>query len=172
MKGKATTKKHKNNFSFTAPLAPIEGNYVEHGIFLPADLIEKLPKKLLRAKGTINDFPFALAIQYRKNGMRFIMTSKALVKAANLRVGLLASVTFTLVDADVIEMPEELEAVLAQDEHAKEIWDTFTLGRKRGLAYYVNSAKSIDSRIKRALEIVEKAKAGVLTAQQRKNNIA
>jgi hypothetical protein len=167
MKSKAIQKRQKDNFSFTAPLAPIEGNYVEHGIFLPTELIEKLPQKLVRAKGTINNIPFALAIQYRKNGLRFIMTSKALVKSARLKLGLLASVTFTLVDSDIIEMPEELEAVLEQDEPAKKIWETFTLGRKRGLAYYVNAAKSTDSRIKRALEIVEKAKQGTLYMQKK-----
>jgi hypothetical protein len=40
---------------------------------------------------------------------------------------------------------------------------------QRGLAHYVNAVKNVDSRIKRALEIMEKAKYGQLHAQKMAN---
>ncbi len=169
MKSKLIDKKPKSNFEFTAPLAPLEGSYVESGIFLPAELIEQLPAKRLRATGTVNDIPFSLAIQYRKSGLRFFMINKSLVKTAGLKFGKMARVNFALVDADELVLAEELQAVIDQDEKANEVWNTFTRGLQRSLAHYVNSAKSVDVRIKRAIEMMEKAKAGTLTAQQRKS---
>ena len=167
MKNKLISKESKNKFTFTAPLATLEGSYVESGIFLPAELIVQLPAKRLRANGTVNDIPFSLAIQYRKSGHRFFMINKNLVKTAGLKVGKVAHVNFTLVDVDELVLAEELEAVLEQDERANKVWNTFTRGLQRSLAHYVSSAKSVDSRIKRAIEMMEKAKAGTLTTQQR-----
>ena len=171
MKSKSIPKKSKNSFAFSAPLAPLEGSYVESGIFLPAELIEQLPAMRLRANGTVNYIPFSLAIQYRKSGHRFFMINKNLVKSAGLKIGKMAQVTFALVDADELVLAEELQAVLDQDEQANEVWNTFTRGLQRSLAHYVNSAKGVDIRIKRAIEMMDKAKAGTLTTQQRKKKM-
>ncbi len=168
MKIKSAAKKPTNAFTFLAPLVAIEGNYVEHGIFLPAGLIEKLPVKRLRAKGTINGIAFALAIQYRKSGHRFFMISKKLVKEAHLKLSAQAQVSFRLVDPAVVDVPEELEAVLEQDEQAKKVWANFPNGLRRSLCYYVTLAKSIDVRIKRSFELMDKAKMGLLYKQKPK----
>jgi hypothetical protein len=171
MKNSPSLKKSKNTFTFLAPLATIEGNYVEHGIFLPSELVAQLPAKRLRVKGTINGVAFALAIQYRKSGDRFFMINKKLVKEASLKLGSKAQVNFRLVDPDLVEVPEELEAVLEQDELASSVWATFPNGLRRSLIHYVTSAKSIDVRIKRSLELMEKAKLGLLYIQHSKKKI-
>jgi len=157
-------------FLFNAPLTTIEGNYVKHGIFLPREITKLLPAKRLRVKGTINEEPFALAIQYRKNGDRFFMISKKLVKSSKLVNGVLAKVKFKLVDPDLVELPDELEAVIEQDEEAKEVWASFTNGLKRSLIHYITSAKNIDIRIKRSLELMDKAKRGILLTQKATSN--
>jgi uncharacterized protein YdeI (YjbR/CyaY-like superfamily) len=73
-----------------------------------------------------------------------------------------------LTDPNKLVIPEELEAVLAQDAEATEIWNTFTQGYQRSLVYYITSVKNIDSRIKRAFEIVEKSKMRALSGQKAK----
>jgi uncharacterized protein YdeI (YjbR/CyaY-like superfamily) len=78
------------------------------------------------------------------------------------------TVVFHLTDPNKLVIPEEMEAVLEQDDEARKIWDTFTLGYQRSLVYYITSVKNSDSRIKRALEIAEKAKARALSGQQAK----
>ena len=68
-------------------------------------------------------------------------------------------------DPTIVELPEELIEVLAQDEEGNKIWQTFKPGMQRSLAYYVNSVKNTDSRIKRALELLHKAKTNTLFSQ-------
>jgi uncharacterized protein YdeI (YjbR/CyaY-like superfamily) len=114
----------------------------------------------------MNGTPFSLAIQYRKQEASFFVVGAPLRKAAHLKPGDAVEVKFTLIDPDKVELPEELEAVLAQDEAGMKVWSTFTDGTQRSLAYYVNSAKNIDVRIKRALELINKAKAGKLSVQK------
>ena len=59
-------------------------------------------------------------------------------------------------------MGEELEEVLRQDAEAFARWQTFTTGKKRSLALYVTTAKRIETRIKRALELAEKIRTNQL----------
>ena len=63
---------------------------------------------------------------------------------------------------DKIDLCEELKAVLEQDLEAAARFCEFTPGRQRGLAYYVNSAKRVETRVRRALEVVHKLKSRTL----------
>ena len=123
-------------------------------------------KGRVRTKGTINKTPFALAIQHKKDGSRFFMVSAQLRREAKIGSGDAVKVRFWIVDPDEVDVPEELQAVLDQDREAMKTWKSFTPAWQRGLAHYVNAVKNIDSRIKRAIEIMEKAKYGQLHAQK------
>ena len=63
---------------------------------------------------------------------------------------------------NAIELGEEFEAALAMDEEAAERFFAMTPGRQRGLAYYITSAKRVETRIKRALEITRKLRTVTL----------
>lgn len=154
------------SFKFTGRLSKMTNTLLHHAVFLPDDIVEVLPKGRLRTKGTINGIPFALAPQYKKEGGRFFSINASLCKAAKIKTGDKVEITFKLVDPDVVDMPEELEAVLAQDDKAMEVWSSFTKGYQRSLIHYVTSVKNVDSRISRSLELMEKAKAGLLGLQQ------
>jgi len=147
-------------FSFEAPLSNVPNAYMADLIFIPAQTLKLLPQKRLRVKGKMNDIPFDLAIQYRKDGNSFFLVSKHLKKKAMMTVGKKVKVEFHLVDPDKVELPEELEAVLEQDDEGKAVWSTFTPGKQRSLAHYVKSVKNVDSRIQRALFLIDKAKKG------------
>ncbi|MFZ6011085.1 MAG: DUF1905 domain-containing protein [Bacteroidota bacterium] len=161
--------KQKNTFQFQAPLESIKGHLVAAGIFLPDDVVEQLPQGRVRVKGTFNAVPFALAVQYKKDGRRFFMVSAGLRKEMRVRIGETVKVNFKIVDPDKVELAEELEAVLAQDDDAMKVWRNFTPGYQRSLNLYVISVKNVDSRIKRALDLANKAKAGLLHGQMNKD---
>jgi hypothetical protein len=157
----------KSSYSFKTSLAKIKGSLIPVVIFLPDEIVEALPTGRLRAKGTMNGIPFSLAPQYKKDGRRFFSVNASLRRSAGIKEGDQVNVTFKLVDPGVVELPEELEAVLAQDDEAMAVWNNFTKGLQRSLVHYVTSVKNVDSRIKRSLQMMEKAKLGLLSAQQR-----
>jgi uncharacterized protein YdeI (YjbR/CyaY-like superfamily) len=116
----------------------------------------------------MNGTPFDLAVQYKKDGSRYFVVGGILRRAARLKEGDRVTVVFHLTDANELVIPEELEAVLEQDDEFRKVWDTFTLGYQRSLVYYITSVKNSDSRIKRALEIAGKARLRALSGQKAK----
>jgi hypothetical protein len=158
----------KKSFSFSGTLEPLEGVLAEAGIFLPAEIIKKLPAGRVRAEGTINKTSFALGVQYKKDGKRFFVVSLVLRKAARINMGDRVDVKFKLVDPEKVDLPEELEAVLAQDDAGLIAWKKITAGVQRGIIHYILSTKNIDLRIKRSIQMVNRAKAGTLHASTQK----
>lgn len=65
-------------------------------------------------------------------------------------------------NADEVEMCEEFVAALEQDDEARERFESMTVGRRRSLAYYVNSAKRSETRIRRAIDLTEKLRTRTL----------
>lgn len=115
----------------------------------------------------MNEASFALAIQSQKNGVRYFSVSRDLKKKIKANIGEKIQVQFQLTDLDEIDVPEELTVLLEQDEEALAIWNTFTSGAKRGLVHYINTAKSTETRINRSIQIMNKAKAGLLYYQKK-----
>lgn len=158
----------KVTFRFSATLSPIQGAFIKTAIFLPAHVVHGLPKGRIRVKGMIKDVTFALAVQHLRDGSRYFSVSAALRKAAAIALGDRFQVSFKVVDPDELDMPEELDAVLQQDDQARKVWEEFTTGYQRSLIHYVTSVKSVDSRIKRSLDLLNRAKSGLLQGQKKK----
>lgn len=139
---------------------------------MPEKTLEELnhPKRI-RIEGTINGTPFNLAIQNIKDGRRFLMVGNTLRKEAKIKAGDKVEVTFTLADLDEIKLPEELMEVLEQDPEGKAVFSQFTPGLQRSLAHCI-SVKNVDSRIKRALELMHKANRNIACSKNRKILIA
>ncbi len=157
----------KKTFQFRTKLSPASRVFLNTVVFLPDDIVRALPKGRIRAKGTMNGAPFDLAPQYKKDGSRFFTVSAALRKAAGIKAGDAVEVKFQLTDPESLVLPEELQAVLDQDPDGRAVWDTFTTGLQRSLMHYVTSAKTVDTRIKRSLELIEKAKTRSLSFQKK-----
>lgn len=157
----------KTNFQFHAVLSDIEANLIKTGIFLPPAIIGGLPKGRVRVEGTMNGAPFALAVLNMKDGSRFFSVSASLRRAGKMKVGETVDVRFKIVDPDKLVVPEELEAVLSQDDQAAQAWEKLTTGYRRSLILYVTSVKNVDSRIRRAIDLMERAKAGLLHGQKK-----
>jgi hypothetical protein len=158
----------EKNYKFTARLEAIGAVSTNFGIIIPDEILETLPEaKRYRVKGFMNKTPFSLAINSLKGGFKYFAVGAPLRKACKIRQGEEVEVLFHLVDPNIVDLPEELIEVLAQDEEGNKIWQTFKPGLQRSLAYYVNSVKNTDSRIKRALELIHKAKTRTLFSQKK-----
>ena len=121
-------------------------------VYLPSSLEEQLPLKQhprLRIRGVIGNAEFAGAWQPTGGGW-YLLVSKALLRRSGYRFGELAMVRFRIDDQNAVDVPEALQSALKADRAAKRLWDKITPGKRRGLAYYVSSAKlpaTIDKRI-------------------------
>lgn len=129
------------------------------GITLPPDIaIVFLQNKIKRAIVTINGISLSRGLLSDGNGGLYLITA-LMTNEMQLGYGAMVEVHIKADPApDFVELPEELEAVLDQDEAFASRFNTFTPGKRRSLAKYVLTAKSVDTRIKRALELAHKTK--------------
>lgn len=127
---------------------------------IPIDIVKKLPAGRVRVEGKVNQVPFNLAIQSKKNGPKYLSVSIAMRKSAKVKPGDKVNVSFVIVDPDKLDLPEEMQAVLAQDDEGAKKWNKLTVGLQRSLVHYINSSKNIDVRIERALFLINKVKSG------------
>jgi hypothetical protein len=156
-------------YSFSAPVVALSIQFKQFGVIVPQDVVEQLPPgSRIRTKGTIQGVPFALAIQNLGSGEKYFTTSKPLLKLAGLKEGQHAHFIFQLADPNELETPIEMAEALEQDPEAIAIWSTYTVGKKRSLLHYVSSAKSTDTRIKRALELCHKMKTNTFYVDRKK----
>lgn len=125
-------------------------------VFVPDDVVQKLPLKKyprLRIEGELHEQPFAGAMQPAK-GRWYLLLSQRFLKQNSLSLGDEVEVRFNIADQDFVDVPAELNAALAQNEKASELWANFTPGKKRGFATTVASAKQPSTREKRAAKII------------------
>ena len=66
------------------------------------------------------------------------------------------------------EVPEELAVVLETDEEAMLFFKQLTPGKKRSIIHYISTAKQSDTRISRALKIVDYIKMGITDLRKMK----
>lgn len=155
-------------YKFAARITRIDGVYMHYILIIPDEIIEQINKQgRIRTKGTMNGNPFALAIQNLKTGERYFSVSAPMRRAAKIQLSVPVQTEFVIVDENELDIPEELIAVLDEDPEGKAAFDKLTTGSKRGLIHYITSVKNVDSRIKRAMQLVEKAKMGLLSVQRK-----
>jgi uncharacterized protein YdeI (YjbR/CyaY-like superfamily) len=158
----------KKTFQFFASIEQLDIGLVQHCIVVPPEILDQLQSKgRIRVKGQMNEVAFALAIQSKKNGVRYFAVSRDLKKKINAATGEKIRIQFQLADLEELDMPEEMSVLLEQDEEAMALWNTFTTGAKRGLLHYIGSGKSVETRIKRSIEVMNKAKMGMLHMQKK-----
>jgi len=131
-----------------------------HFIQVPVSIVEEMiALKVKRVLGELNGAPFRLSLISDGEGGRKLMVGTSLRKAANTFEGSQVRVVlWPDPDPDRIDLPEEFEIVLEQDEEAARKYYALTPGKQRSLAYYASSAKQINTRIKRAIELANKLK--------------
>lgn len=146
--------------TFTAVLTEVDGPMFSYVIRISPETtaIFRQPKGAVRVLCSIKnakEFPCAL----NPRGEEYvIIVSKALIKKCALEPGIPFSVNLRSDPNEGLLLPEELLEALLQDDRGSLLFEALLPGRKRGLIHYIRSAKTIDTRIKRALEIIAKLK--------------
>ncbi len=67
------------------------------------------------------------------------------------------------------EIPEEFEELLLQDDEGREAWEQLTKGAQRSYLYYLNTGKSSETRIKRSIIILQRAREIVARKSAKKD---
>lgn len=105
----------------------------------------------------INDYPpFHAGLQPDGNGNRFVMLNKQKMKSFKLNIGEEVVVDISKDKSKYgMEMPKEFAEVLATDPEGEAYFEALTDGKKRSLIYAVASVKNTDTRITKALIILD-----------------
>ena len=112
---------------------------------------------------------YQCAMLHRGDGSYLITVNKKIRDKFKLKEGSLLQVSLRKDHSEYgLPMPEELEELLAQDEEGKRFFAALTPGKIRTLLYIVGQPKTSDTRLKRALAIVEHLKqhAGKINYRQ------
>jgi hypothetical protein len=99
------------------------------------------------------------ALMPKGDGSFFINLNKALRDKLKLKVGSTVRVSLREDDSQYgLPMPEELEELLKIDDEGNRLFHALSPGRQRSLLYIVGSVKRSETRITRALAVVEHLK--------------
>ncbi len=151
--------------TFTAPVEIYEKGMKRHVAFIPDDAVEQLGIQAnTRLLVSINGHTFRLAAISNGEGRFFLHLGQPLRQQTGIKNSL-HEVGFALEldpNPQDIGLPEELEAALDMDEEAYKVFQSLTPGMQRGLCHYVTTAKKVDTRIKRALELADKLRTRTL----------
>lgn len=148
------------SIQFTGQLSWLDGPMFTHSIRIPEDVgtTFRTGKGAIRVLCSIEgstEFPCALN---PRGNEYIIIVSKAFIKQHKLAGVSHFQVSIRPDPDNGLLLPEELQEVLDQDEWGSRLFNALLPGRKRGYIYYVRSAKTVDTRIKWAFEIVQKLK--------------
>lgn len=154
--------KKKNSFRFTAQVYETDIKYGGLRVDFPED-VEKLfgTKGPVRMVGTINGIPARRALMPRGDGMHFIIIPGEMRRKLRLQDG-----DKVLIDLQPdpnpqeVEMPEELIATLEMEPDVYAHFERQNISMRRNICYWVNSAKRVETRIQRSLEVLRRFQSG------------
>jgi uncharacterized protein YdeI (YjbR/CyaY-like superfamily) len=107
------------------------------------------------------------ALQLRKDGYAVIMLSKAILKSWQLEPGMQVRVSISKDDSEFgMAFPEEFQVVLEQDPEADAAFRSRKPGKQRGVLHFIDSGKTEETRIKRALDMAERLKNNALHGEE------
>ncbi len=148
-------------YSFTAPLRRFPGKGAMHYLEVPPEAAEGFGGKsgVRLVCGLNGCTEFHCGLMYQREGTFYVYVGGKAKKAAALNLGESVRVALRRDESPYgMPMPEELAELLAQDPEGDACFHRLTPGRQRTFIYYVSSSHSVDTRVKRAIEVADKAK--------------
>ena len=155
---------------FTAYLAPIidKGMYHYPQMDIPQEIADAMlgDRNMLRVIVHFeNGMKVHRALKRNKNGETFISLGKSTLKDAKVEPGtelpLVLEVDRTKFG---FSLPEEFAEVMNQDPEGEKAFLELKPGLQRSFLYYIGSAKTVDTRINRSLQLMENLKMGIISA--------
>lgn len=149
---------------FVAPVLRQPRGLRFHYLPLPEEVSDELERAgVRRVVVELNGFRIRRAVMNSVDVGRHLVTGRTILRDARANQGDMVHVALWAdPDPDSVDVPEELEAALAQDRAAAERFATFTPGQQRSICVYVTQAKRTETRVKRALELAYKMRTYTL----------
>lgn len=125
-------------------------------LFLPDELAAELPfdrHPQLRIEGEIADIAVANAFIPAGDGRYYVIVSPQVMTDAALRLGEMVEMRFRVADQAAVDTPKELQSAIESDANTLAAWTALTVGRRRGLAHHVASAKTASTRQRRVAAV-------------------
>ena len=132
-----------------------------HCLLIPAEIVQYFGGKFnVRLLCRINEFEaFQCGLVSLGKGEAYISINKKRMKSFNLVDGDIVEIVLELDESQFgMVVPEELVEVFAQDSEGYTRFQNLAPGKQRYIIYYVNSVKSSELRIKRALLLINNLK--------------
>lgn len=117
----------------------------------------------VRVKGMLNGVGMDRALKPLGDGTHYILISPELRRKAGLRLGTEADIVLRQNETpDELELPEELEAAFELEPEARDLFEGHIPSVRRGVIYWINSAKRPETRAQRAAEMLRRILTGTL----------
>jgi hypothetical protein len=131
---------------------------------LPKNASGKL-RDITMVEGTINGFPFRVALEAKGKGSHQLRVNKAMQNAAGADAGDTVTVEITRAgDEPEIRVPTDLRQALAAAPRAQALWADITPMARRDWILWISSAKQLDTRrgrIEKACDMLASGKRRV-----------
>lgn len=153
-----------DEFVFVTAVDRLNHSFGFHYLRVPDEVADALiASGSRRVIATINGFEVKRALQSSREAGQIIVVGLSILKEAGVELGHPVEVVlWPDPEPDRIDLCEEFETVLEQDPEAAERFFDMTPGMQRSIAMYANSAKRVETRIKRALELAHKLRTRTL----------
>ncbi|MBO9638157.1 MAG: DUF1905 domain-containing protein [Siphonobacter aquaeclarae] len=150
-----------NPICFDSVLDRLEDRGGLHFVAVPAEIAQQVKQSgHSRLVCTLNHLlDFHCAIQSDGQGGFFILVGTDIRRKLKLAIGQRLSLSII---PDTSEfgrpMPEEFQAVLDTEDEGRRLFLELKPSMQRNILYWVSSAKSVDKRIERSLEMIRRLK--------------
>ncbi len=112
-----------------------------------------------------NGYEFHRALMRNKDGFCYMVLGKTTLKEAKKNPGFEEQISLRVDTSEFgMPVPEEFEEVLRQDDEGRQQFMALKPGLKRSFLYYINTGKTVDTRITRSLRLIENLKNGFISA--------
>jgi hypothetical protein len=127
---------------------------------IEADVINQFQnKRHTRFLCTLEDsLTFQCGLNHLGDGNFFIILSSSNLDVVQKKLG--DKIHFELNEDPNplgVDMPEILDAIIAQDEQLKDIFDSLTLGKKRNIIHQIIKIKDIDKQIQKIIKLIKES---------------
>ncbi|MCP3929925.1 MAG: DUF1905 domain-containing protein [Bacteroidetes bacterium] len=147
---------------FTAILEKFDSNLWGHHMVVPNDIAQSfLNKGDRRVICTLNDtIEFQCALMPKGDGTYFININKELRKKLGIGIGSQVQVQLKKDDSKYgLPMPEELSELLKIDDEGNRFFHSLTPGKQRNLLHIIGSPKTSDTRLRKAIVVIDYLKS-------------
>ena len=132
-------------------------------LMVPAEVLEKLGGKAAkRVVCTIRGHALRLGLMPLEGGGRYLMLNKDVCRAVGIALGQELVIEIAPdPNPDHVDLPDELAEALAAWPEAEAAFNAYSGAHRRAMARLVDEAKQRETRVRRAVQLVERLARGL-----------